>query len=486
MDRTVSAVCAGLLVPLGLVVGCGQKPPPAPPASAPLVLAELQAASPGPWRRGHREPIAMTSLERSGNVTPAPPTPLNGIDADELPIRWDPRLIPPPTEQVPHDADSPPPRAAEPSLPAAPIKPPGPAQPAPDGKPGAAQVIPSPGTLERIPPSVAIPVSAVPQEAGESVALPWANPPAQSPEMVPVLQEADKHVGQGIRLAERGALYLARAEFVAALELMAQANDVQQNSRFYGDALAAGLTALEESHDFVQNRSLGKPFDLARVVGGHKTPILKSATLERLAPMVAAQRYYTYAQEQLAAAAGLEASGSQALFGLAKTTIAIGQSTSAPGLEIRGQATALYQAAFMADGRNFRAANELGVMLARNGDWVRARDLILHSVSLSPHPATHRNLAMVYRKLGQTQLAEQAQAAADEMERAGFRRAGPAVQWVDPATFASLAPASDSVLPPVAQPSAIPAAGTASERRERPVSTAKRSISDWLPWNVRR
>lgn len=511
MDRTVFAACARILVPFGLVVGCGTRPAPDPPDSAPLVLAELQAASPGPWRREGRAPIAMTSLERAGIVPYANPAPENPADVEDIERRLQARRAPLPLEREPALADrqdangnadarlrfANPDTAnpavenvPQPPLHGATIEAASPAESStPEIEHGAGRTIGTPRTLEPLPTPAQTAIEPAPAdvvETPEHVALPWANAPPRSPELVPVIQEAERHVRQGFRLAERNALHLARAEFIAALELIAEANDVQQNTQFYTEVLSAGLTALAESHDFVRQRPVGKKVDLARLVSGHKTPILKNSALDRLAPTVAAGRYYTYAQEQLAGAAAGEACGSQALFGLGRVTISIAEAHHVPRLESNGQAMSLYQAALMADARNFRAANELGVILAYNRDYVRARDLLVHSVRLCPHPSTYRNLAAVQAKLGETNLAEQSKAQSLAMEQAGYCRSGPAVRWVDPDTFASAAPASDSVLPPVAQPSTLPANDTNAPAKEPPVSTAKRGITDWLPWNPRR
>ena len=75
--------------------------------------------------------------------------------------------------------------------------------------------------------------------------------------------------------------------------------------------------------------------DIARIVVTHKTPVLKDLDVERYTPMLAAQRYFTYAQEQLSFAAAREATGSMALFGLAKIVIAnSGPSNSPEGVQV--------------------------------------------------------------------------------------------------------------------------------------------------------
>jgi tetratricopeptide (TPR) repeat protein len=339
----------------------------------------------------------------------------------------------------------------------------------------------------RAPQQHEVPVTPViPQTPDQRGTLPWAYANRHSPEMNSALKAAGDHVRNGFNLAQRNALYLAQAEFIAALELVAEANDVQQNTRFYTDALNAGLLALAESSDFVQRRPVGRRLDIARIVSGHKTPILKTPPHNRLAPTLAAERYNSYAREQLAAASAMQSDASMALLGLGKVAIAQGTTNPAQRLESTVKATTLYQAALMADSGNFGAANELGVIQARRGELAQARDLLVHSVQLAPHPATHRNLAAVYEKLGQTQLAEQAKSQAVDLEQAGYRRSGPAVQWLDPAAFANTAPATDSLLPPATGPTTLPGAETPPRADEKAATTAKRGLTDWLPWTIRR
>ena len=183
------------------------------------------------------------------------------------------------------------------------------------------------------------------------------------PRWRPIAQSADGLVRQGFRLAERGAVYSARLKFFAALSLIARSLDVEQQTQVYSRSLVAGRTALVEAWDF---RASGLPMatDMARIVAAHRTPVLAQVPLESLSPVSAQQRYFTYAQEQLALAAGREPVGSLALYGLGKTAAAVHGPADAPNLTIAGEQMACYQAALMVDDRNFRAAHELGVLLA--------------------------------------------------------------------------------------------------------------------------
>ena len=144
------------------------------------------------------------------------------------------------------------------------------------------------------------------------------------------------------------ALYSARNEFVAALQLIAQANDMQQSTRIYSHGLSAGLAALKEGGQFVRAGAAVEGTDLARLISGHKTPLLKNTPVAELTPTAAAQRYHTYAQEQLAAAAAQEMTGSMALFGLGKLAMT---TPAGKSQQLEPTAEAMAHLPGLADGR---------------------------------------------------------------------------------------------------------------------------------------
>ncbi|HEV3137335.1 MAG TPA: hypothetical protein VGZ26_05510, partial [Pirellulales bacterium] len=314
--------------------------------------------------------------------------------------------------------------------------------------------------------------------------LPWAETAPNSPEMITA---ADQRVRQGFQLAEQGAVYLARAEFIAALKLIAQANDARQGTRWHSKAVTAGFLALKESTDFVSQNAGIEDADVAKIVSGHKTPILKRLDISEMTPMVAAERYHTYAQEQLSGAAAQQVIGSMALYGLGKAAIAAAGNKS-PDLEHTGQAKALYRAALMAEGKNYLAANELGVLLSENGQPQLARELLTRSISLSPQAATWQNLAVVHARLGERELAENARQQAIALRRSGRGVGGPAVQWVDPETFARMTRSTGDLAPPAAPAKMMESASAEStpDSLKPPENVAKKGATSWLPWNLRR
>lgn len=308
-----------------------------------------------------------------------------------------------------------------------------------------------------------------PSNARQGGAAPLSRRPARSPELEAVARQAQRQVRGGFSLAARGALYSARAQFIRALRTIAQALDVRSGDRRHSEALGAGLDALHEAEDFAPRGSrVEANLDIGTLVRGHNTPVLKNAPAEELAAVTAQQRYYTYAQEQLAVAAGGVEAGSMALFGLGKTYGTLAKQRSPQVVAPESKAMVYHQAAVTTAPGNYLAANELAVLAAQYGRYETARTLLQYSVALAPQADIWRNLAVVHRRLGETELAELAEeqaAAAAQRDAAGKtppELALPAeVQWLDPKEFAVTSkPATDLQTPTLAEPIENPAAST--------------------------
>ncbi len=132
--------------------------------------------------------------------------------------------------------------------------------------------------------------------------------------------------------------------------MIAVAQDIEQHTQAYSRALAAGRTALVEARQFGAH-GVAVDVDLAPLVEIHRTPVLKQELLDQLSPVLAQQRYYTYAQAQLALAAGGESSAAEALFGLGKSAPQAQPEGASASLSVTGEQVACYQAALLADSR---------------------------------------------------------------------------------------------------------------------------------------
>jgi Flp pilus assembly protein TadD len=495
MDRTALSACAGMLLPLGalVVAGCGSSASePSASTDRPAVLMELQAMAPGPWRR-LEQPLHVA------NVAPAdlPPVPEPSQTIGESAESAETSVPDVEETPVPEPASfptTPEPVSSAPPEPESSVAPQPAISAAPEAPPAADLSIISPSRIERhvMTPEPVEAKTAILESGDEPqerrTQLPWAQTGPRSAAMDVVAQRAQRHVDHAFQMAERGATYTARSEFIKALQLIAAATDMSQNTRMYSKALAAGLAALKEAGDFTRPATAQSDNDLARIVSGHRTTILKDGPLDLVSTTLAAQRYYTFAREQLALAANQEPSGSMALFGMAKLALGSASDGAGRSFEAVGRGMALYQAALMADCKNYRAGNELGVLLAENGDLQQAREVLIHSVTVSSQLATWQNLSVVHARLGERQLADRAAQHARTLAQASPSTSGPNVQWLDSESFNRSAPLADG-LPLVATPNAPAAApaATAADSPKEPVNVAtKKSVTDWLPWNIRR
>lgn len=283
-------------------------------------------------------------------------------------------------------------------------------------------------------------------EAGEPLMSPAGAARERHPEMDAVAAHAMQHVRKGWSLASRGAAYSARAEFIKALRLLAEALDVHEGGRTHSTALAAGLKALKEAEDFAPRGTA--TVDVAPIVHSHSTPVLRGECVNDLPPLAAMTRYHTYAQEQLGNVAPGEPVASWALFGLGKLYVGFAQE-SPPVAAAEAKAMVFHQAALATCPGHALAANELAVLWARMGRLDTACGLLQAAAARSESPQIWQNLAVVHARLGQHELARQAaERASDLARRSGVRRAAPAaIAWVSPEVFAGTARPPTELLP---------------------------------------
>jgi len=301
--------------------------------------------------------------------------------------------------------------------------------------------------VQDAPPIARVPIQSVaPPLTGMQV--PVSDENLQAPLRGVVLQSMQL-TKEGVNLATKGATYSARRKFLTALQLIADALDARHNTQFHSRALSAGATALREADDFGRtDSSPSGDSDPASLAISHVTPILKQSGPLSVTRLQALQLYYSYATTQFAAAVGGIPEGSNAIYYLGRLQPFLGGSVDRNAVLGEPKALALEQAALSVDPRNFRAANELGVILARCGQLEPARKALLYSASIERHPEIFQNLAHVYRELGdRTDAQSMLTLAAEERRLAGGRNrsgAPPLVYLVDHKTFAGETPIAES------------------------------------------
>jgi hypothetical protein len=326
-------------------------------------------------------------------------------------------------------------------------------QPAPQG------VSAAPQHAETAPPETDQPVASAQiwkarPKAWQPVSVPVAPPRAMSSAAPARVNETFDVVARRVfslsqkseSLAARGAYYAARAEMIKALRAITQALDTQRGGTEHSDALARAMRAFQEAEDFAPRGSqLEADLNLAQIITGHRTPVLKDVNVDHLAPLAVQQKYLEYGQEQFALACDDLAFGSYALYALARIYTVMEQAKLESQMLCLPKAVTLHQAALLVDAENVKAANELGVLLARFGQLRDARRVLLHALAIHPQPEIWMNVAVVHQRLGEAELARQAHQqgtlmASRQVPGSHTSSAPPAVQWVDPQTFSKVRP----------------------------------------------
>jgi hypothetical protein len=260
-----------------------------------------------------------------------------------------------------------------------------------------------------------------------------------------VCERAQARIRRGYTLAQRGANFAARREFLQVLQMIAEAKDQKHGAARRTIALANGLRTLEEAGDFMpRGPAVDGDLRLDVIISSHRTPVAKTAAAAELMPQQLADLYFRYAQLQLGGAVAGEPAGSMALHVLGKVYSQLGKIEPEAYPQADRCAFALQQAALLARDDNHLAAHELGVLLAESGHYIEAEYLLAQVAATQPHPVVFRNWARVQRKLGQEHLAVMSEQQAQSL--AARHAGGGVVTWVPPGVLTqtgdALAPAA--------------------------------------------
>ena len=318
--------------------------------------------------------------------------------------------------------------------------------------------------------------------------VPSQEPPARPSRSPRGTQKAADQFHRAMKLAEKGALYAAEEQLIQTLWLIAQSGDEADGSQVRGEALAAALQAWRKAEDLAP--ALGPSTtdaQVARLIAAHRTPLPKNASVGSVPAVDVLQAYYAFSQERLLKAVGHEPVASQVLYGLGRLQTAPNR-ISTPEQRLAGaKAIAMLQSALDVDDRNYAAANELGVLLARCGRLEEAKAAFLQAVSVAPAMEAWQNLATVGERIGDAELSKQAQlqyhAAREKRARGEATSVSgslPEIRWVTLATFAGAPPeagvAGTDPRPPVA-PNPAPSA----ESKVNGGEGGFKDLFGWLP-----
>lgn len=278
---------------------------------------------------------------------------------------------------------------------------------------------------------------------------PAAGPLASALPSAPLGELYERQAGEllerGSELAERGALFAARAEFIRALRLATLGGDDAARVR-RSEALAAGLLALDEADDFrPRGTLLDADLDVDSLARSHRTPTIREDCPTSLLPDQAIERYDRYAVEQLTIAGDRRPVASRALHSLSKLYAIAAEQPQSSLVAPREKGIALGRAAIAVDPDNFLAVNDLAVMYSTVGRREEGVRILAASARRARHPALWENLALLHARLGQPELAAAAHGEAMRLLATGMISTqyaghpvgtGPTIEWVEPSVFA--------------------------------------------------
>ena len=296
-------------------------------------------------------------------------------------------------------------------------------------------------------------------------------------------QKAAHHIEYGKSLARRSATEAAGQEFLSALRVLAEANDMAIGGSIHVGALRSGLLAMKEAADFkVEDPQRQIVMNVANIIDGHETQVIAANEASAMTASNAIRRYLEYAGHQLGTCGGKNVVAAEALYCLGKMRTISAQSNPDPESKELHEAIIFHHAAITADPGNHRSANELGVLLARSGQLVAAETYLKNSLKLKQTPHGWSNLAKVHQRKGTQQDQQLANLAMTEYHNTMHRQtpgvAGP-IQMVGPQEFIARSPAQHpDATPTVANPSSMVVPASNYEDDSKP--TFGERISSWL------
>ncbi len=243
-------------------------------------------------------------------------------------------------------------------------------------------------------------------EAPSPLPLEVIGPDVRSARLEQAARQADLLTFKGYELAGRGAFFAARAQFRAALFVLAQALDAEQRTSEHSQMLDAAWVALKEAEDFLPRRgNQVTSASVPEIIARHDSSVLKDHAYGVLTPLEAYQIYLNFAQDLFSRAVATEITGSMALRGLGKIYAETKASNGLLEGDSEAQAMVFYQAALNVWPENYMAANDLGVLLARGGRADDAVAVLEYARRIRNDPVIVRNLAKVYRQQGRADCA---------------------------------------------------------------------------------
>jgi tetratricopeptide (TPR) repeat protein len=280
-----------------------------------------------------------------------------------------------------------------------------------------------------------------PRSGNESLSAPPVDAP---PGWQAVGQELSQRIANCESLLRRNAFYSARQEAEEAALDLVRVLDLMANQYSCEPAWQSAMKAVSEAEDFSNIQRLTTDSDfLSRVIQSHETTVLKGYDVSQISPLVAAQHYRLFAQNQLREASLGHPWASEIFFALGRTYQAQADSEVSDAKELfHWRAVTLFRAAYDINPNNSIAANQLGYLYLQMDRAEDARSYLIASLNASPSIAAYENLIESSRRLGDQNTQQWALNQRAALSHGQMRAEGqpPAVVELDPRTFAAISP----------------------------------------------
>ena len=222
-------------------------------------------------------------------------------------------------------------------------------------------------------------------------------------------QKAVHHIEYGKTLSRRGAAFTARQEFLAAMQVIAAGNDRVTGDNRHSKALKMAMLTIREADDFtVANSDQQIQMDVASVVETHRSNVLTVDQAGHLSPVQAMNQYFAKAQQYLDLAGGRNVVSAEVFYCMGKLHTLLSRNQKVLGPYETAKSVVYHQVALLSDDQHHRSANELGVLLARNGRLEQSKLLFERSLLAQPTVRTWQNLAQTHWRLGEQDFARRA------------------------------------------------------------------------------
>ena len=251
-----------------------------------------------------------------------------------------------------------------------------------------------------------------------------------------VALQAAHHIEYGKSLSRRGAAFAARQEFYSALRVLAQSNDAASGTIEFTSALTQAMLAMTEAKDFVRNDAEAEMFlNVDSIIETHRSRIIDQSQAKLVSPVQAMESYLAFAQEKLDRAGGRNVVSAEVFYCLGKLHTTVSESGAMPSRMEAAKAIAYHQASLLSDKKNYRSANELGVLMVHKGQLEKATELFKQSLIVQPTPQTWKNLAKTHRRLGQQNLARLAEVEFELVAQKPVAAPDAAIHWITTESF---------------------------------------------------